>query len=377
MKNCTKFNFILLLPIFLLTVLSINTTQLLGEEISFFNTNIKDVLNTLSLEYGKSIIYESNIVGSVTFTISGEEIGFEKLLDLVLLPFNYYWTKVGEVYFVGISSPNSPAFGNVSSLYEIPLRCLSADKIITMLPKIFQDYISKGTSEKSILIFAPAPTASQIANFVIKLDKPVESKSIEIKIVDVSENFLKSYINEISLTTTPQQAPNILQIPFNNLSLSLFYANNKVSDENFQVIYEGTFNAINGMPLKVSTQRTITVNKFVDGKYTTINNTASIELSIAPRYLYDTCLIELNIQMNGIPSSNELTFETKGASFQTNLRIEYGKIQTIGSVSYDRSVQKEGGILILKDLPFIGPFFKRYYYENEKRYILFLVAINN
>uniref|UniRef100_A0A7C5U8M9 Type II/III secretion system secretin-like domain-containing protein n=1 Tax=Fervidobacterium nodosum TaxID=2424 RepID=A0A7C5U8M9_9BACT len=356
-------------------LLAIITSKAFSEEISFFNTNIKEVLNTLSLEYGKPIIYESNIAGSITLTISSDNLTFEQLLDLIVMPFNYYWVKLENVYFVGIANSTSPAFINVSSFYEVPLKFVNVERIYEMIPKHFQDYIVKVNNSKNLLVYAPASIASQIANFVTKIDKPIESKVVEVKIIDVSESYLNAYINDISSGNALSYFPNMLQIPLSGMFLNVLYSNSKSNDENFQILYDGSFSIMNGSSMKVTTQKNITLTKYVDGKLTTNPHTMSIEVSVSPKYLFKVCFVDLNVQISGIPSSNEVNFDSKGASLQSTVKLEYGKSYIISSVSYDRAIQKEGGFAILKDLPFIGPFFKRYYFETEKRYIIFLITV--
>lgn len=366
-----KIVFIILFGVLIITF----TIKVFSEEISFFNTNIKEVLNTLSLEYNKPILYEPNIAGSITLTISSDSLTFEQILDLIVMPFNYYWVRLDNVYFVGIANPTSPASLNVSSFYEIPLKFTNVERIYEMTPKLFQDYIVKVANSKNLIVYAPASIATQIANFVNKIDKPVESKVVEFKIIDVSESYLNAYINDISTGNTVSYFPNILQIPISGMFLNVLYSNSRTNDENLQVLYDGSFSVMNGSTMKVTTQKNITLTKYVDGKLTTSPHNVSIEVSISPKYLFKVCFADINVQINGIPSSNELIFESRGASLQSTVKLEYGKTYILSSVSYDRSVQKEGGISILKDLPFIGSFFKRYYYETEKRYIIFLMTV--
>ncbi|SHN60622.1 type II and III secretion system protein [Fervidobacterium gondwanense DSM 13020] len=100
-----------------------------------------------------------------------------------------------------------------------------------------------------------------------------------------------------------------------------------------------------------------------------------MEMTITPRFLYNSCVMEISLKLDGIPDANELNFETRGAILQSTVNLEYGKVYLVGSFSYDKSVQKEGGIAFLKDLPIIGSLFKSYYIESEKRYVMFLVIV--
>ncbi len=354
-------------------------TSIVADEISFFNTNIKDVLNTLAMEYEKVILYEPNITGAVSLSIPSEDVDFERLLTLILLPYNYYWTKMDNIYFVGIINPNSPAFVNVARLYEIPLKFVNSDKVYEMIPNVFRDYIVKRTNMNSLIVYAPVPIVSKIADIVSNIDKPLERRSIEIKIIDVSEKYLNSFADEFSVLSSAQVVPfipNLVQIPLFGIVVNLF-SNSKQENEDFKVIYEGLINALNGYDFKVSTQKEISVNKFIDGKYTTTQSKSEVTLQFTPRFLYKSCLLDIDIQISGLPSSVDANLNTKGSNLKTVLRLDYGQVYLISTVSYERIVEKEGGVFILKDLPVIGSFFKRYYYETEKRYLLFFVSVGD
>ncbi|MFN3327463.1 MAG: hypothetical protein ACK40U_01175, partial [Fervidobacterium pennivorans] len=101
----------------LLSLLIFFATRILAIEISFFNTNLKDALNMLSVDTGAVIIYEPSISGAISIQVEAESL--EKVLDLLLMPYSYYWTKVDGVYFVGNSNPNSSGFTNVARTYQI------------------------------------------------------------------------------------------------------------------------------------------------------------------------------------------------------------------------------------------------------------------
>jgi type II secretory pathway component GspD/PulD (secretin) len=181
----------------LLFLLTLFTICVLGIEVSFFNTNIKDALNILSVDTGAVIIYEPSISGAVSIQIEAESL--EKILDLLLMPYSYYWTKVDGVYFVGNSNPNSSGFTNVARTYQIPLRYNSAETIMKSLPRAFQDYILNSVNQNSLLVYAPPPLVSKIASFISQIDLPRKGEEVYVKIIDVSERFLNSYLIDVGI----------------------------------------------------------------------------------------------------------------------------------------------------------------------------------
>jgi len=364
----------------LLFLLTLFTICVLGIEVSFFNTNIKDALNILSVDTGAVIIYEPSISGAVSIQIEAESL--EKILDLLLMPYSYYWTKVDGVYFVGNSNPNSSGFTNVARTYQIPLRYNSAETIMKSLPRAFQDYILNSVNQNSLLVYAPPPLVSKIASFISQIDLPRKGEEVYVKIIDVSERFLNSYLIDIGIQPSiagTSYTLNFFQIPIlsPNLYFILNLSNSNINVTDLEVLYEGRIKAFDNIQSKLSAQRNFTTTRYVDGKLTSVTTQANVELSIIPRFLYNRCVLDLSIRIEGLPFVNEPNIETRGTSLQTTLSLEYNKPHVVGTFSYERVVQKEGGVSFLKDLPIIGWLFKRYYNESEKRYIVFLLSVGS
>jgi len=154
-------------------------------------------------------------------------------------------------------------------------------------------------------------------------------------------------------------------------------SNSNIDVTDLEVLYEGRIKAFDSVQSKLSAQRNFTTTRYVDGKLTSVTTQANVELSIVPRFLYSNCVLDLSIRIEGFPSVNEMNTETRGTSLQTTLSVEYNKPYVVGIFSYERVVQKEGGVSFLKDLPIIGWLFKRFYNESEKRYIVFLLSIGS
>lgn len=342
-------------------------------DVSFFNTNIKEALNLISLDSNKTVLYEQNISGSVT--IQAENIDFEKALDLILMPYNYYWTKVGDVYFVGIANPNSPAFANASLLYQIPLKYSSANDVRALLPKVFQDYTLSPSSPDKLLIYAPVPIASQIAQLVSQIDIMRSKRRVIIKVVDASDSFLRSLsLDFFGVSTTSQVYPDLIQIPIAGTYVNLLFSG-KSGTESFEVVYEGNVIASNNTPFKISVQKTMNIPKYSDGKLSMDVNVSYIEIQITPRFLNSKCLLDLNLSMTNVPSSSDFSLNQKGSTLTTSTEVDYGKIETLASFSYDKVIEKVGGVSFLKDIPIIGGLFRNYNYEIEKRYVIFLISV--
>uniref|UniRef100_A0A7V4CM50 Type II/III secretion system secretin-like domain-containing protein n=1 Tax=Fervidobacterium pennivorans TaxID=93466 RepID=A0A7V4CM50_FERPE len=364
----------------LLSLLIFFATRILAIEISFFNTNLKDALNMLSVDTGAVIIYEPSISGAISIQVEAESL--EKVLDLLLMPYSYYWTKVDGVYFVGNSNPNSSGFTNVARTYQIPLRYNSAETIMKSLPKAFQDYILNPVNQNSLLVYAPPPLVSKIASFISQIDLPSRGEEVYVKIIDVSERFLNSYLIDVGIQPSVAGTSymlNFFQIPVlsTNLYFILNLSNSNIDVTDLEVLYEGRIKAFDSAQSKLSAQRNFTTTRYVDGKLTSVTTQANVELSIVPRFLYNNCVLDLSIRIEGFPSVNEMNTETRGTSLQTTLSVEYNKPYVVGIFSYERVVQKEGGVSFLKDLPIIGWLFKKFYNESEKRYIVFLLSIGS
>ncbi|EKF49983.1 secretin and TonB N terminus short domain protein [Thermosipho africanus H17ap60334] len=338
--------------------------------VSFYEQDIKEALNILSLESGKKIVYEPNLSGIVSIEID-EDLSLEEILDIILLPYNYYWVKYDEIYFVGVSNPESPGFFKNAKIFNIPLRYKTASELSKVLPKELKEYILYSSSEDSITVFAPIPVASQIANIVSILDVKEKSYTANIKIIDVSESYLKSFLLKINYS---QERLNdllsgaIFSIPLYGNYLNLLFSST-TENKDFDLIYDGNIKMLSGVKSSLRTSKKVLVDEIVDNKISKKAVESNISFELTPYFLKSSALIDLNINLENIGT------DRLGSQVSTKVPIDFSVPKVIGAYSYLKSERADGGLSFLMDLPIIGNLFKQNFEKHEKRYILFVLRI--
>ncbi|PNR92589.1 hypothetical protein [Petrotoga sp. 9PWA.NaAc.5.4] len=86
----------------------------------FYNTDLIEALNEISLQTGITILTDQYVSGLVT--VDFVEMYLEKALDIMLIPGGFAYKKIDEnVYFVGLPDPKSHNFLNLAELEIISL----------------------------------------------------------------------------------------------------------------------------------------------------------------------------------------------------------------------------------------------------------------
>lgn len=344
-------------------------TSFYALDISFYEEDIKEALNILSMDSGEKIIYEPNISGIIT--LDAQDITLEQALDLILLPYNYYWTKYNGVYFVGFSDVNSTGFLKNSKLYNIPLRYKTASEIVKLLPEKLSDFILYNSSENFISVYAPVPIISQIANAVTLLDIEEVNYKAKIKIIDIAESYAKSFLLKINYSQ--DEISNIFEkfsvsIPLYGNYLNVLM-NGSTNKNDVQLLYDGEINLVSGEKAILSTSRNIINEKKIDGKISSEVVDTSIDIELEPFFLKSSALMNIKISLKNIGN------QRLGTEISTKISTEYNINKIIGVYSYEKSEEQEGGITFLKDLPIIGNLFENNLKSSEKRYVLFVLNV--
>ena len=343
---------VFLFTFFLFTFLS---STIFGLSVSFYNLNIKDALNIIAAEAGVPIVYEPNLTGTVTVEFESENV--ENIIEIVLKPFNYYWTKIDGIYYVGTMNPTNPNFFKVATLLEVPVFHADAEILRSSLPKSLQDYILSTNDSNRLLIYAPINIGSMIANLITRLDTPSREAKIIFKVLDVSEGFLDSFALTPGTGNLTGLHINILQLPISGSYVNLLFQG-KEDSQRMRILSTGQLTAQNGRTYKITLQNQLQTQQITEGKVSNVQNPEVFEVTVTPRFAAKKCHITLNFSYSGILFGTNSENAKRGATLSSNVSLDYGVPYVLGAISYEKKIEKEGGISILGNLPFIGSLFK-------------------
>lgn len=175
----------------------------------FFETDIREALNEVSMQTGVNIIYDETVVGTVTLDL--QEVPLEKALEMMLVSGGYTYQKVDNYYLVGLPTPESPMFEKLTTTETIKLDYLNASQAVELLPPYYSDYVSTSNSEERsqvLTISAPKAVIEEFKKDLKKIDTPDQEVMVEIIVTEVSTEVIEEYGSDLFGLTTEGGADN-------------------------------------------------------------------------------------------------------------------------------------------------------------------------
>ncbi len=351
-------------------------------DVSFFQTDIRDALMQLSYQIGKPIIYDANVTGFVTLEAHG--MPFEKVLDLMLMPYGYQWAKIGDVYFVGTADPKSPSFLTLSRTYLYRTRGYSAKDLINMLPDAMKAYVRfSSTNPSLIVITAPVKLASSIVETLNKIDIPPGEVLIEFKVYELTKNRSNKWAPSWKYETG--NISNVTSFGFLKEGLDIIYRsggneivgdlNNLLRNGQAKLLANPKLKVLNGGTGKFSlkTSRSYPY-KTTEDKYSLKTVDVGLELQVVPYILGNgNVLLNLLVKSTNVIDELKSSPDTTSQSVSSSIRLRIGEQVVVGGAGYDSYVETEEKLPVLGDIPLIGYFFKRTAYVKLHKEILILI----
>jgi len=174
----------------------------------FFETDIREALNELSLQTGVNIVYDESVVGRVTLDLN--QIPLEKALDMMLLIGGYQYRKLEDnFYIVGSPDPNSPIYQRITESETIKLDYITASHAVDLLPPYYEDFIrTTAEADDMLTITAPKKVIESFKEHLKKIDKPEPEILIEVLVTEVSKEVIKEQGMDLFGLTTEEAAEN-------------------------------------------------------------------------------------------------------------------------------------------------------------------------
>jgi type II secretory pathway component GspD/PulD (secretin) len=165
---------------------------------SFFETDIRQVLNDISQELQISIVYDKTVEGMVTY--DAIEVPLKQVLDAILFPQGLVYTIRDGTIYVGSSSPEEGSFSSLSVTKMVPLANQLSPFAIELLSDYFKPFVKADKINNTVLITAPPSLADRIENDLKELDRPQPQILIEVMVVEVVKDRLREVGIDWSLT---------------------------------------------------------------------------------------------------------------------------------------------------------------------------------
>ena len=398
-----------------------------GEKITldFYETDIKNVLRILRDISGKNFAIDKDVSGSVTLSFI-KPVPWDQVLDLVLKMNSLGKTFEGDIVRVATLSTlqkeeefkkaRLTAEQNLRQHKEalepliteyIPISYSNAESDIKphLIPVLTKDRgrISIDSRTNQVIITDVAAKIKQAKSIVKRLDKITPQVVIEARIVEASVNFSR----EIGVNWEANGKVGIDKLGGNHPGGSQDYLMGVNFPAAANAFVGFNFNRIVGTPFSlnaqlmamesqgkgkiVSTPKIVTLDnekatikqgiKYPYNKLDESGNTVTefedidLVLEVTPHVTPDNRVsLDINITKNDIGSiiNNQQAFTTKET--QTKLLLNDGDTIVIGGIIKERSGAGTSGVPLLKDIPYIGWFFRTKRLTDDKEELLIFIT---
>ncbi|MGM0641229.1 MAG: hypothetical protein ACQESN_07410 [Thermotogota bacterium] len=364
--------------IFILTFFFINTFSQ-NYFVSAFQTDIREVLSTLSYDTGIPIIMDPNISGVLTLEIESDNL--EEVMDLVLMPFGFAWKQYEDYILVGIPDHASDTAVHLNENYMIKTRNLNANDIVSLLPDYYSHYVTFNENITDfVTIIAPPKLAGDIAELIMKIDSQYYTLTYSIKAIQLDKQiFSEWFISEFQFVDATSQdgvsgisiVDNIFQIieSFGGQRLNLVL-NRAIENNIGEIVANVSLKTMLGNSTTVSGRLTDTVSEEEDTDY------MGFIVTLMPYTLInDNVKTGVSIELKDLREINDLNMYLVG-NMQTVVDLRLYEENYVASFDYKSNQIKDVGIPLISKIPGLGSIFSRKIQAEKEHKIIFLIECN-
>ncbi|HHV93419.1 MAG TPA: secretin [Firmicutes bacterium] len=163
--------------------------------IMFFETDLREALNEISLQTGVTIIADQTVSGQVTADL--QDVPLEKALRMILFTGGLSFRKVDDYYIVGLPDPRNTTFSALVETEIVRLSNVTVQEVMDQLPTFLTSYV-RGTPDRNLLtISAPPLELERIKELIRQIDTPRRTVEIQVLVTEVSSQALKELGNSL------------------------------------------------------------------------------------------------------------------------------------------------------------------------------------
>ncbi|MFP4136603.1 MAG: PKD domain-containing protein [Candidatus Acetothermia bacterium] len=354
----------------------------------FVEEDIRDALNEVALQTGVNIIYDETVVGTVTLDL--QEVPLEKALEMMLVSGGYTYHKVDDYYLVGLPTPDSPMFEEITVTETIRLDYLSADQAVQLLPPFYENFVRTSSEHDQVLtISAPESVIEEFKKDLAKIDTSPQGILVEVVVTEVSTDVIENYGSDLfGLTVSEGENDE----PFDTYSLEYdglmaLEAAGPIGElmASLEALEEEGKAEIKANP-KIRVGDGETANLFLGEERVLVlerdeadNVTRDIEvgmiMEVTPRIM-----AEDEVRLDIAPDVSHFTKEADNQlivrrnELQSVVRAKDGETITMAGMTLDEVMEYESTVPILGDIPLLRWLFRKETKKKGEREMLVLIT---
>ena len=352
--------------------------------ITFFNTDLREALNEISLQTGVNIIPDQTVNGIITADL--QDVTLEKALKRILISGGYTFRKIEDFYLVGLPDPKSNTFGQLSEVEVIKLENIKATEVQSLLPDFLEDYVRGNNNSNLLTVNAPPKELKRIKKIINKLDQPLKQVEIKVVITEVKTEVIEELGNQLLDFEKDGTAKEKYNYNLNEglLTIESDYYGKLISK--LKLLEEKNEAQIKANPhllvadgksagMFVGEKDNIIINYDEDDSSRIEEIKVGMGLEVSADIVNDD-KVNLTVQpeLSHFVDQKRPDVIVRENSLQTTLQLNNGQTAVLAGMTMDSNTINDKGIPILNKIPIARWLFKSQNIEQENRELLILVT---
>ena len=157
-------------------------------DLIYDNEDLSSIIKDLANKYGVDIMMTANPTERVTLRVRG--VNIEDAFALVFAGSQFQFTRKDDTFVVYSATNKNFSLDRKTVLF--PLKYLEAQNANKLLPAELKSLVQVSDNQNAFIAEGSKAELTKLFDFIRTIDKPIPQVELNVKLIEVSQNFLKT-----------------------------------------------------------------------------------------------------------------------------------------------------------------------------------------
>jgi type IV pilus assembly protein PilQ len=155
----------------------------------FYDTDLREVLNSMAAQCGVTIVADESVMGIVTIELM--DVPLKDAMKRVLTPYGMAYRWLGDYYLVGAARPDNPSFPLLAETELYRPSFVKAGDIPLLLSTYYEGFIRVNENTNTVTLYGPPDVLERLKADLAKIDVAPRQVMIEVLVAEISDENLR------------------------------------------------------------------------------------------------------------------------------------------------------------------------------------------
>jgi type II secretory pathway component GspD/PulD (secretin) len=157
-------------------------------DLIYDNEDLSSIIKDLANKYGVDVVMTANPTERVTLRVRG--VNIEDAFALVFAGSQFQFTRKDDTFVVYSATNKNFSLDRKTVLF--PLKYLEAQNANKLLPAELKSLVQVSDNQNAFIAEGSKAELTKLFDFIRTIDKPIPQVELNVKLIEVSQNFLKT-----------------------------------------------------------------------------------------------------------------------------------------------------------------------------------------